>query len=134
MNHGKRFSKAFGNGPWKSDTDSMCKKTLIKELLSKWGVLSTEVMEGIKFDQSIIKETGEPEYPDNGSEDPQALDYGLPADLLADINNLCDIAGISDAEKAMKLGGLKGDLALAEAWRKELEKGLAGKKDGMQTV
>ena len=53
-----------------------------------------------------------------------AIDYGLPAELLEDINNLCDINKISDAEKAMKLGGLNGDVAKAEAWKKELEKEL----------
>ena len=63
--HGKRFSKTFKNGPWQTDFEAMAKKTVIKELLSKWGPLSTEISEAVKFDQSVIKkgEAGE-EYPD----------------------------------------------------------------------
>lgn len=67
--HGKRFSKTYNNGPWKTDFDAMAKKTVLKDLLSKWGPLSTEMQEAIKYDQAVIRkdeETGEdvPEYVD----------------------------------------------------------------------
>ena len=67
--HGKRFSKTYNNGPWKTDFDAMAKKTVLKELLSKWGPLSTEMQEAIKFDQAVIRKddaTGEevPDYVD----------------------------------------------------------------------
>jgi recombination protein RecT len=65
--HGRRFSKTFNNGPWKSDFDSMAMKTVLKSALSKWGVLSIEMQTAIKTDQAVIKdEKGEQvEYTDN---------------------------------------------------------------------
>jgi len=67
--HGKRFSQTYkgGFGLWKDDFDSMAKKTVLKSLLSKWGILSIEMQSAVKFDQSVIKdvEAGEFEYVDN---------------------------------------------------------------------
>lgn len=53
--HGKRYSKTFSNGTWKTDPDAMCLKTVIKLLLSKYGILSIEMQRAIKFDQGIAK-------------------------------------------------------------------------------
>ncbi len=67
--HGLRFSQTFkkGFGLWKDDFDSMAAKTVLKALLSKWGVLSTEMQNAVKFDQGVVKsvETQEVEYLDN---------------------------------------------------------------------
>lgn len=41
--HRDRFSKAGGNSPWKSDFDAMAKKTVLKDLLTKWGPMSTQM-------------------------------------------------------------------------------------------
>lgn len=67
--HGKRFSQTYkkGFGLWKDDFDSMAKKTVLKSLISKWGILSIEMQKAVTFDQSVVKdvETGEAEYVDN---------------------------------------------------------------------
>lgn len=69
LTHAKRFSKTFGNGPWQTDFDKMAMKTVLKDLISKYGPMSVELQEAIKFDQSIIKQAEDgseyPEYPDN---------------------------------------------------------------------
>lgn len=70
--HARRFSKTFNNGPWKSDFDAMARKTVIKDLLSRWGPLSTEIMEAIKFDHSVIKKDEE-----NGTEYPEYVDVSF---------------------------------------------------------
>ena len=66
--HGKRFSQTYkrGYGLWKDDFVSMGKKTALKNLISKWGILSIEMQKAIKFDQSVIKdaETEDIEYVD----------------------------------------------------------------------
>ena len=53
--HGKRYSKSFNNGVWASDPDAMCLKTVLKLLLSKYGILSVEMQRAIKFDQGVVK-------------------------------------------------------------------------------
>lgn len=63
--HAKRFSKTYKNGPWQTDFNAMAKKTVLKDMLSKWGPLSTEMAEAVKFDQSVIKRSEDgAEYPD----------------------------------------------------------------------
>lgn len=55
MAHGKRYSKSFNNGVWKENPDAMCLKTVLKLLLSKYGILSIEMQRAIKFDQGVAK-------------------------------------------------------------------------------
>lgn len=68
--HGKKYSKSFSkaNAPWQTDFDGMAKKTLIKLLLSKYGILSVEMQRALEVDQAVIKNDGkEIEYVDNGN-------------------------------------------------------------------
>lgn len=53
--HGKRYSKSFSSGVWNSDPDAMCLKTVLKLLLSKFGILSIEMQRAIRFDQGVVK-------------------------------------------------------------------------------
>ena len=48
--HGKRFSKSFSSGPWKSDFDAMAQKTLLKDLIGKYAPLSTEMQTAFEED------------------------------------------------------------------------------------
>lgn len=60
--HAQKFSKTYrsSNSVWKTEFDSMAKKTVIKLLLGKYGVLSTEIEKAIVSDQTINGE-----YADN---------------------------------------------------------------------
>jgi recombination protein RecT len=53
LSHGKRYSKSFASGPWKTHADEMCAKTAIKRTLSKWGILSVDMRTAIVVDQSV---------------------------------------------------------------------------------
>lgn len=57
--HAKKFSKTynFKNGAWQTDFDSMAKKTVIRNLLSKWGILSIEMQKAYTADNNSIKES-----------------------------------------------------------------------------
>lgn len=70
--HGKRFSKTYakGFGLWKDDFESMAIKTVLKNLISKWGILSIDMQHAIKFDQAIIKDENlnDFEYEDNDND------------------------------------------------------------------
>ncbi|MEG0431023.1 MAG: recombinase RecT [Anaerovoracaceae bacterium] len=71
--HAKLYSKSFfiQSGRWQSDFDKMAIKTVLKLLLSKYGILSIDMkMEtALKSDQAVVKEDEEGnqtfEYEDN---------------------------------------------------------------------
>lgn len=52
--HAKKFSKTFGNGPWKTDFEAMAHKTVVKKML-KWLPLSVEFLENIEKDDKTFK-------------------------------------------------------------------------------
>lgn len=74
--HGKKFSKTFNNGSWKTDFDAMAQKTVLKMLLSKYAPLSIDMQKAVMADQAVIKnvEDMDFEYVDNGKEQPQQID------------------------------------------------------------
>lgn len=57
MAHGKRYSKAFSSrdGLWATNPDAMGRKTALKMLLSKFGILSIELQRAIRFDQGVAQ-------------------------------------------------------------------------------
>ena len=69
--HAKKFSKTYSykSSSWKTNFDAMAKKTVLKLLLSKYGMLSIEMQTAQKVDQAVIKEVDkdniEVEYVDN---------------------------------------------------------------------
>ena len=67
--HGKRFSKTFANGPWKTDFDAMAIKSVLKNALSKWGPMSVEVSQAATMDQSArVSLESDPIYVDSGND------------------------------------------------------------------
>ena len=63
--HAKKYSQSYkkGFGVWRENFNAMAEKTVIKLLLSKYGILSTELEQALKTDQAVIvssdKETNE---------------------------------------------------------------------------
>lgn len=53
--HGKKYSKTytFKSGKWQTDFDAMAKKTVLKNALSKWGILSVEMQKAVTEDQKV---------------------------------------------------------------------------------
>lgn len=48
--YGKKYSKTFGNGPWKTEFDTMAIKTVLRNLLSKYGFLSIDMANAMSSD------------------------------------------------------------------------------------
>lgn len=67
--HGKRYSQTYkkGFGNWKDDFDAMARKTVVKLLLSKDGILSSELQEALIKDQGVLSDEGV-DYVDNKRE------------------------------------------------------------------
>ncbi len=53
--HGKKFSKAFNNGPWKSNFDAMATKTVIRNMLSKYGMMTIEMQKAIVMESDTFE-------------------------------------------------------------------------------
>ena len=69
MKHALRYSKAFANKTgysyWEKDFDGMAYKTMLRQLISKWGIMSIDMQRAVDGDMATIKEDGTPEYVDN---------------------------------------------------------------------
>lgn len=50
--HANKFSKSYGNGPWRDDFDSMAKKTVLRQLL-KYAPINVEAAQGLAADESV---------------------------------------------------------------------------------
>lgn len=95
MNHADRYSAAFsrkayenliaGNIPqgemwkyssfWYKDFDSMAKKTMLRQLISKWGIMSTDMQIAYEADSRVIEETENGNFvPQVEEEPPQQIE------------------------------------------------------------
>ena len=47
---------------WEKSFDRMAEKTMLKQLLSRWGIMSTELQQAIDADEAVINEDGSMNY------------------------------------------------------------------------
>lgn len=73
----KKYSKAYRRdiekhtaySHWTTRFEDMAKKTMIRQLLSKWGLLTPELQKAYESDMAVIGENGEITYVDNMPDD-----------------------------------------------------------------
>jgi recombination protein RecT len=67
--HGEKFSKSFKNksSMWQKDFNAMALKTVLKMLLSKYGILSVEMQKSLAYDQAVVTDMEQENvsFPDN---------------------------------------------------------------------
>ena len=70
--HGKQYSKMYNysDGLWQKNFDAMARKTVLKSLLSKWGLLSIDLEKAISYDQAVF-EKDTLKYIDNPADEMQ---------------------------------------------------------------
>lgn len=69
IKHAKKYSQAYNSkfSPWndRDQFDAMAKKTVLKNTISKWGIMSIEMQTAQLADQSVQPEEGKYNYIDN---------------------------------------------------------------------
>ncbi len=64
--HALQYSKGYaakkGFTFWEKDFDAMAYKTMLRQLISKWGIMSIEMTEAMDGDMAVIDENGRKKY------------------------------------------------------------------------
>ena len=74
--HALKYSPGYANDQkkgtswtfWSKDFDGMAYKTLLRQLISKWGVMSIEMMTAMDSDYAVINEDGTKKYVETDAE------------------------------------------------------------------
>ena len=68
--HAEKYSMGYrahkGYTFWEKDFDGMAYKTMLRQLISKWGIMSIEMTTALESDMAVIREDGAKDYVDNG--------------------------------------------------------------------
>lgn len=72
-NHAKKYSAGYSRDLqrgtqytfWSKDFDAMAYKTMLRQLLSKWGIMSIDMQNAVESDMAVINEDGSKDYVDN---------------------------------------------------------------------
>ena len=94
--HALRYSQTYKStisyikeqSKWTTDFDAMALKTVIKLNLSKNGVLSTELQDAIRADQSVMREENKYEYDDNDEQ--SIIDAQKAQEVASKFENFCE--------------------------------------------
>lgn len=72
--HAEKYSMGYkahkGYTFWEKDFDGMACKTMLRQLISKWGIMSIEMQKAVENDMGIINNDGSVDYLDTPSEQP----------------------------------------------------------------
>lgn len=72
--HAKKYSmsyrKGWNNSFWATDFDAMALKSMIRQLISKWGMMSVDMETAYQHDMSVEDENGNLSYIDNVPDEP----------------------------------------------------------------
>ena len=105
--HAERYSMGYkakkGYTFWEKDFDSMAIKTLLRQLLGHYGIMSTDMQTAYEADQAVIREDGTKDYVDvieapQSDEKPAGEEITVEAEKVApEANN----ASTNDAQTAL---------------------------------
>ena len=85
---------------WYKDFDAMAYKTMLRQLISKWGIMSTELQMAMENDMAAIRDDGTPEYVDNADLEPQPVTEAQSTEITAndELNSEFDSKANSEAD------------------------------------
>lgn len=97
--HAEKYSAGYkvhkGYTFWEKDFDSMACKTMLRQLISKWGIMSIDMQTAIDSDMGVISENGSVDYVDDPSEKSQQAENNMvdippEAEEQADFNAIME--------------------------------------------
>lgn len=98
--HALKYSMGYkakkGYTFWEKDFDGMAYKTMLRQLISKWGIMSIDMQQAVEKDMSTINTDGTYEYVENQSleepiiqqEEPQPIEQTEDTDKVVNMNEL----------------------------------------------
>ncbi|UYW02084.1 recombinase RecT [Flavobacterium agricola] len=107
--HASKYSQTYGkktsqgklmHSPWNDadQFDEMAKKTLVKQLISKWGIMSIELNKAVESDQAVIEDDGNYKYVDNETVDIQVNEEVSRAlEFMNNINTAEDLKSFKES-------------------------------------
>ena len=89
--HAENYSAGYkahkGYTFWEKDFDSMACKTMLRQLISKWGIMSIDMQTAINNDMGVINEDGSVDYVDNSDQHSEAF---VETESTATVENQSD--------------------------------------------
>ena len=87
--HALKYSKGYaahkGYTFWEKDFDGMAYKTMLRQLISKWGIMSIDMQQAVEKDMATINTDGTYEYVDN--EEDTIIEQEEPKEEVVEIQN-----------------------------------------------
>ena len=99
LEYAKRYSKAYRSDInkhttysfWTTKFEDMAKKTMIRQLLGKWGLLTPELEKAYTCDMAVIDEDGNPQYVDNQPDDTEPAENPMGDVIDAEYQEIADM-------------------------------------------
>ena len=96
--HAEKYSQSYAydqrygkkSSPWSTSFDAMASKTVLKLLLNRWGILSTEMADAINADQSVVSKKYY-RYIDNGGNKQDREGVYTVADDVIDVSEMAEV-------------------------------------------
>jgi recombination protein RecT len=91
LEYANKYSKAYRADQknhtsysfWTTKFDEMAKKTMLRQILGKWGLLTPDLQKAYTCDMAVIDEEGNPQYLDNQPDDTEPVENPM-ADMVID--------------------------------------------------
>ena len=110
--HALKYSQGYkakkGYTFWEKDFDGMAFKTMLRQLISKWGIMSIDMQTAMDSDMGVIRDDGSVDYVDYADEDDESTFTPAPENIVeteAHIDADADEVGngplVSDVQAAL---------------------------------
>ena len=85
LKYSKDYSAHKGYTFWEKDFDGMAYKTMLRQLISKWGIMSIDMQQAVEKDMTAINTDGTYEYVDN--EEDTIIEQQESKDEVVEVQN-----------------------------------------------